>query len=111
MGANHTACAVVGIDDVAIVIPHQPADIPEAFHTTCAVGIGDTAKNTVKFQKPGQPADHIITGYTAANQSHIAYSVIHNDTEKADIICSWPIDGEIADGVAQAVEGAGEIGG
>ncbi len=133
VGASARATGGVAVTDGAIiVVTHQPTDVIVPAHTDVRVAVADRASIVVTHQAAAVVApDHSSTGevavtdgspvitdqstavfpiYAGVQHTHVANRAAHPGiSDKPDIIHRWPIDNEIADGMAQAVEVAGKL--
>ena len=103
--------AGIGLRDVAArtkVVPDQPADIyAGAVHHTGRIGPRDGA-GIVACQR----ADIVPAGHCGAQQTDVLHRYTRADISKqSDIVGGRPIDGQVGNGVALAVERSGEFGG
>ena len=87
--------------------PDQPADVIFTRHRTSGIGIGDAAKNL----QSDQPADIIGANDRSVNHANIGYGGVPGVTKQADIVGARPVDEQLGNCVAMAVEIAGEFGG
>ncbi len=81
-------------------VPNQPADLRGTCDAAGGVGVADRAPDAA----PDQPANFLATRDAAALQTNVAYRCTGCVAEQADI-AGATTDGQVVDGVAQAVEG------
>ena len=98
----------ISIADAAVVLrPNQPTDVIITRHCTGGIGIGDAAV----VLRPNQPTDVILPCDRTANHANIGNCSVLDGTKQADNVGAWPVDEQLRNRMAMAVEIAGEISG
>ena len=103
--ARYSAVGICVADDASLVIAEQPADDLIARCRASGIGVADGASVVVS----GQPSDEETARDAATHQPDIAnYAAGAGIAEQTDVALAATVDGEVAEGMAQAIEPACE---
>ena len=91
-----------------MVVADQSADVVAASHLSGGIGIGDAGRTVVGDVMTDESADPICAGNTAVQHAYIAQCGVLGITKKAYGALAGAVDGQVADGMAQAVKAPGE---
>ena len=92
-------------------MPYQTTGSGTAIHSACVVAVVDFADKGVYSVVTHQPAGIVFTAHGTEHQPHILnYGTGACKSKKSDIVYGWPINGQVRNGVAQAIEGARKFG-
>ena len=94
----------VAVADTARVGAHQPPDVFAAADVARRVAVADTARVGAH-----QPPDVSAAADAGIHQPDVAdHRAAGSEAKQAHIVSRWPIDGQVANAVAQAVKRTGK---